>query len=118
MTYLKKLYLGRMGRVSFWIGSLLSFSIFWLGSQNLIKIPSLLEIILYLVSLVYFFSFTTRRLHDLDQSGWLSLLLFIPPINAILGVYLTFFPGKEDENKYGKPPEGPKNLIKNLFVPN
>lgn len=46
-----------------------------------------------------------RRLNDLDKSGWLSILLFVPIINLLLYIYVTFFPGTDGENGYGDPPE-------------
>jgi len=46
-----------------------------------------------------------RRLHDLDQTGWLSLLVFVPLLNFLFALYLLFAPGTQGENKYGLRPQ-------------
>jgi len=51
-----------------------------------------------------------RRLHDLEQSGWLTLLIFIPLVNFFFGLYLLFAPGTQGENRYGLKPQ-PNSVI-------
>jgi len=46
-----------------------------------------------------------RRLHDLEQSGWLTLLIFVPLVNFFFGLYLLFAPGTQGENRYGLKPK-------------
>ena len=47
-----------------------------------------------------------RRLHDLNMSGWLLLLYFVPFVNTIVSlvffVLLYFIQGTEGENNYGQ----------------
>jgi len=50
-----------------------------------------------------FVSSYVRRLHDINQSGLLTLLLFVPLANLILPLYLLFTPGTQGTNKYGNP---------------
>lgn len=45
-----------------------------------------------------------RRFHDLDHSGWLCLLILVPIVNFLAGLYLIFGPGNEGANRYGPPP--------------
>lgn len=45
-----------------------------------------------------------RRLHDLDQSGWLLLVMLIPLANLVLGLYMMFWPGSKAANRFGPPP--------------
>ena len=46
-----------------------------------------------------------KRLHDINLSGWYSLILFIPLIN--LGSFLLYFiDGTKGSNKYGKDSKG------------
>ncbi len=45
-----------------------------------------------------------RRLHDLDHTGWLCLLAFIPIIDLCLVIYLIFKKGTEGDNRYGSSP--------------
>ena len=59
---------------------------------------------IYLIAFAASIVFCKRRLNDLDQSGWLALLMLVPLINAIFGLYLMFAPGSKDGNKYGAPP--------------
>ncbi|MCH7295139.1 MULTISPECIES: DUF805 domain-containing protein [Acinetobacter] len=60
-----------------------------------------LFIILY-IALVYFsFVFTIRRLHDRNQTGWLSLLAIVPFVNFIFIIYLFCAKGTTGENKFG-----------------
>lgn len=46
------------------------------------------------------FIMTIRRLHDLNTSGWWSLLVIIPFITVIL----LLLPGSPGENRFGPPP--------------
>ena len=59
-----------------------------------------------LLSLTYIFvlPITVRRLHDIDWSGWLCLLLFVPLLNCSFVIILIFLSGSKAENKYGKVP--------------
>lgn len=50
----------------------------------------------------YFIS--ARRLHDLDKTGWLSLIFLIPYVNVPWGIYLLFAKGTEGPNQYGPDP--------------
>ena len=50
-----------------------------------------------------FVSSYVRRLHDINQSGLLTLLLFVPILGQILILYLLFAPGTQGTNKYGNP---------------
>ena len=47
---------------------------------------------------------TVRRLHDLGRNGWFILLSFVPILNLVIGVYVAFFKGKDEDNKYGPSP--------------
>lgn len=42
-----------------------------------------------------------QRLHDLNKTGWMSLLAFIPLANIYLLVILIFFKGTPGRNNYG-----------------
>jgi len=54
-----------------------------------------------IVMLVFYFMFAIQRSHDMNTSGWLSLILLIP----ILGYLIFLFaPGTQSENRFGPPP--------------
>lgn len=55
-----------------------------------------------------------RRLNDLNQSGWLGLLMLVPLVNFFFGLYLLFWPGSKGSNDYGPAP-GPNSLLLIVF---
>ncbi|MDR0734190.1 MAG: DUF805 domain-containing protein [Elusimicrobiota bacterium] len=59
-----------------------------------------------------------RRLHDLDRSGWLMVLAFIPLINLIFFLVLLLHPGTKGENRFGEEPKAITDwkIIAAIFV--
>lgn len=49
-----------------------------------------------------------KRLHDLNKSGWLILLLFVPIVGWVFALYMLFADGTVGPNQYG---EDPKNRM-------
>ena len=47
---------------------------------------------------------TIRRLHDLNLTGWLCLLMTVPAVNTAFWIYTTFAPGTFGANQYGGDP--------------
>lgn len=45
-----------------------------------------------------------RRLNDMNRSGWLILLMFVPLANVLLALVMLFTPGSKGENQYGPAP--------------
>jgi uncharacterized membrane protein YhaH (DUF805 family) len=45
-----------------------------------------------------------KRLHDMDHSGWYTLLLLVPIVNIALGLFLTFKKGTVGPNSFGTDP--------------
>jgi len=99
---------GRATRTEYWTVSI---------CLNLLMLPaSITDEADYTVGLAYYtfiilipimwlsFAVVVRRLHDLDKSGWFSLLMLVPILNLVLGVYAAFFKGKDEDNKYGPSP--------------
>ncbi len=66
--------------------------------QNFSAFAQLVTYVLLIPVIVW----TVKRLHDLNKSGWFSLLI-IPPFAILLLPYLLFTPGMKDENKWGEP---------------
>lgn len=60
-----------------------------------------------------------RRLHDLNQSGWWAVLMFIPLVNVIFSLYLLFAPGTIGPNRFGAPPRPNRaiHFIGALIIP-
>lgn len=57
--------------------------------------------IVYIACIYVSFIFTIRRLHDRNNTGWLSLLMLIPAVNFIFMIYLFAAKGTEGTNDYG-----------------
>ncbi len=47
-----------------------------------------------------------KRLHDLDKTGWMSLLMFVPLANIYLFIICWFFVWTTWKNQYGEDPLG------------
>ena len=56
-----------------------------------------------------------RRLNDLNKSGWLMLLLFIPLINLIPFIMATFIKGTDGDNRFGAEPSPLTSTEMTLF---
>lgn len=59
---------------------------------------------IYIPVLAISFIMIKRRLNDLDQTGWLGLLILIPILNLFVGLYLMLWPGTKGSNTYGPAP--------------
>lgn len=59
---------------------------------------------MWLFAIVTQFFQTIKRLHDLGQSGWVSLSQLIPFVNIVVGLWLLFGAGTDGANKYGAKP--------------
>lgn len=78
----------------------------------------------YIISAVCYFSpyfvfsiiFTKRRLNHLSATGWLTLLLMIPILNFMAGLYLFTAPGIKKSNMYGLPSVPNTELIKLMAI--
>ncbi|WP_326518039.1 DUF805 domain-containing protein [Acinetobacter sp. CAAS 2-6] len=60
-------------------------------------------LLLFVVYFYFHLVLVIRRLHDLNQTGWISLLLLVPVINFFLAFYLLLAPGTPGMNRYGPP---------------
>lgn len=66
-----------------------------------------LAAVVYVVFIYIGFVFMIKRLHDMNYSGWYSLLTFIPIVNIIVILGLFLKAGDPEENNYGLPPHPP-----------
>lgn len=74
------------------------------NSGGISVIGGIFMVLLVVGAFVISINYSRRRLHDLDQSGWLSLLMFIPLVNFFFGLYLVFGSGTSGSNRYGQMP--------------
>ncbi|KXO80158.1 hypothetical protein AYL20_04745 [Acinetobacter venetianus] len=109
---------GRFGRLSYlgW-NMLLVVFVFILGIIAAFLVPAFsssstgsslyvfggLFVIVYIAMIYFSFIFSIRRLHDRNQTGWLSLLALLPLINLFFFIYLSCAKGDETANNYGSP---------------
>ena len=64
-------------------------------------------LIIGLISMVFGVIFTIRRCHDLDISGWWTLLLIVPLVNLFFALFLLIKGGTEGPNRFGPAREMP-----------
>ncbi len=132
----ERLYSSRIDRLGFFLGSLylvlpiiltiIAYALlnFAMGTQsfgetNLLR--TTVNVALFLIGagsiiLLPFVSVSLyiRRLHDMNQTGWLCILAFIPIVNWLVWLVLQFYPGTQGENAYGTA-RSPRNFVDVLF---
>lgn len=79
--------------------------------------------IILIVLVVYMFltlpinlAMQIRRLHDMNNSGWLLLFNIVPFVGYLFPFYITFFPGTNGENKYGPKPVARTNVREDILM--
>lgn len=128
ISYRSRLFNGRVNRINFIFGLVLVFigpilMVFLMGIVGgnssvdavIRGILLILNLALGLVAVIIGLSLYSRRLHDLNKSDWYFLINFLPYVNILFILYLTFWPGNSVSNKYGLPPFKGLN-VKNIFA--
>ncbi len=77
--------------------------------KPLAVLGSLLLFATYVAALVFSIAFMVRRLHDMDASGWWTLLVLLPLVNLVFVLVLLFYPGSDGDNRFG--PRPPPNSM-------
>lgn len=110
------LFKGRLNRRNYFIGNILIYLIFFsiyfvwgvisaiFGFTSDNNLQELLIFIGSILWLIYSLSLSIRRLHDLNNSGWVILAGLIPLVNFALVLMLLFKRGDISNNKYGTKP--------------
>ena len=100
----------RLNRLRYWAHAMLAtipfYIVLGIGAFLAIQVSVVfwgIAVLAYIAMLVFGFILIIQRLHDLDKSGWLSLIILVPLANLFLLVFLIFFKGTEGRNKYGLP---------------
>ena len=73
---------------------------------------SLVQVISYGYFILVGLMLGRRRAHDMDKSGWFSLLALIPLVNLIF----LIIPGTKGENRYGRQPTPSKGGVAAVLV--
>ena len=71
--------------------------------QSLLSVAGLGFWVIFVLYFYFSFVIVIRRLHDVNKSGWLLLLLFIPLINFLMALYILLASGTSGLNQYGAP---------------
>ena len=100
---------GRINRAKYWGYAIVALAILIIGSvlgTLLANVSQELSSVVFIVTIFTYLWITVtlqvKRWHDLDRSGWMSLLNFIPVLNIVVFVVLGFFKGTQGSNKYGE----------------
>lgn len=100
---------GRSARSEYWwfvlFMVLLNFALGIL-SQILGSFGDLIGALVGLALLIPGIALTIRRFHDIDMSGWFTLLLLIPIVNIILILIWFTRAGTAGDNRFGADPLG------------
>ncbi|MEJ7807936.1 MAG: DUF805 domain-containing protein [Telluria sp.] len=104
--------LGRVRYVAYLMGAAILATLAIAGFGILVKLTGLMPswmlnfvpLLATLVALAASMVYAVRRLNDLNRTGWLSLLLLVPIVNLVFGLWLLFGPGDKGTNRYGLPP--------------
>ena len=129
---LSKLWHGRLNRMNYFLGTLF----LWVPVFVLVTIWGIAALadpsgtdfvarainrfigIFIVFAILYFYplhyTLAMRRWHDIGYSGWMTLLLYIPYIGLIPGLFLLFYTGDSGQNKYGVPPTK-EGVVANVF---
>jgi uncharacterized membrane protein YhaH (DUF805 family) len=103
----EKLFQGRIDNMNY----------LWLAIASLVAsmILGMIPVIGWAISLalgIVGIGATIRRLHDIGQTGWLTLLCFIPFVGLLLVVYLCWKKGSGVVNQYGEAPDPKREFFK------
>ncbi len=98
---------GRARRKEYWMFLLFNLSIAFVMVfiEGMLGTKGMLGLIYSLMLLVPGFSVTTRRLHDVDKSGWWSLIALIPLLGALILTYYLACQGTNGSNRFGPDPK-------------
>ena len=91
---------GRAKRPEFWWFALFCF----IGALVLEVVASYASWAFSLATLVPSLAVGSRRLHDMNKSGWMQLIWLIPILGWIYLIYVLAQPGDAGDNKYGAVP--------------
>ena len=71
-------------------------------NENILSTIAVLDLIYTFAATWVLLATYVKRLHDLDKSGWIVLIILIPFVGLLLILYLGFAPGSSGANKYGE----------------
>lgn len=101
-------FYGRISRLEYGLSSIVN--LFYNLIISILVIADSSFYIFYLPAFIFIFAQSCKRFHDMNQSGFRSLLLLIPFINLVFFFILLCWDGDSYENDYGEDPKGRNTL--------
>lgn len=104
---------GRASRSEYWWFQLLYLAFAWplllteLETGFWYSVMSLVYFLLTVSAVIPSLAVWTRRMHDVNKSGWSWLWLLLPVIGWIIVLRRLLKPGDAAPNKYGEPDNAP-----------
>lgn len=96
---------GRLNRLPYLIYSVIIFvALMIAGGLSATGILAIIGVPIMIACIVAEIMINIRRWHDLNKTGWLTLLNLIPYVNFAVGLYLLFAKGTTGPNQYGPDP--------------
>lgn len=111
-SYLKRIYSGRMNRMTYFFGGIAYAILYWVAlgliTSGLRQAGSMGETLASLVGLaasilnmILSWSFSVRRAHDIGKKWTYLLWMLIPLVNLVFLVILLVRRGDQKENEFG-----------------
>jgi uncharacterized membrane protein YhaH (DUF805 family) len=91
------LFNGRLNRKGYWLFTAPIVLLAILGQQEVIVVNTIIMLCLVWIS----FAVIIKRLHDINKSGWWSLIVLIPILGGLATLALGFMKGSQGENDFG-----------------
>lgn len=76
----------------------------------------ILTVLFYLYCIIPSIAITVRRLHDLDMSGWMYLINFVPYVGGLIVFVFMVLDSKPEPNKHGHSPKYGGALMADTFA--
>lgn len=108
---------GRSRRKEYWMFTLFNMIIYMIFISLAMKFNKSLEytsirntifyiaFFYYLITIIPTLSLCARRFHDQNRSGWLTLLILIPSLGAIIIFVFMCINGTKGDNRFGLDPK-------------
>ncbi|VXC73922.1 Inner membrane protein [Enterobacterales bacterium 8AC] len=95
---------GRARRKEYW-SFILVFSIIYVMAMiidNIIKVD-IFQFVAVLAGIIPSIAITIRRLHDINLSGWLTLIAIVPLVGTVFSIVIGSIDTNREENEWGMP---------------
>ncbi|MEY9364686.1 uncharacterized membrane protein YhaH (DUF805 family) [Bradyrhizobium yuanmingense] len=113
MNYLRAFFsfYGRMNRLQYamvvligYVGPLIFFALTWPSLRSMGDLGVFTGMTPLIVMIWVLYAATAKRFHDINKSGFASLLICIPIVGIFTPLVLLFYPGDASDNRFGPPP--------------